>query len=214
MADIKLLDAKYDSRPSHRWELDRDSVPSPESISGFDKVGYHLTKLEMEYAFINGSNTNLRRSTDRYVVSSGWFSQDDTDRGAVLGSALLLERKGYDATARKQLSTWCDARPIFHKLLNIKPRWGFEFSMDWIGNDGATFEILHYEFHGTDLDMVDDLRKQTESKLNGVDWHDAAATVMRRTDAWKHRDLASQRHLKCELLGFKHMDIQRSVWDD
>lgn len=214
MVEIALLDASYDVRSAYLWELDRSSAPDIGMISNFDKVGYNLTKIEMEYAFINGSKTNLRASSDRYVISSRWFSQGPTNVGAILSSAMLLERKGYDGSALNQLIGWCNTTPIFYKLANIKPRWGFEFSMDWISQSGTSFEILHQEFHGTILDTVDEMRKKVESKLSTIDWDDAAAYMMRKIDSWKHLDLQSRRDFKSELLGFKPSRRLGSIWDE
>jgi len=130
----------------------------------------------------------------------------------VLNSSFIWERKGYDGSARTQLERWSKTQPIINQLLMLKPRWGFSFSIDWIGSDGDVFEILDYGFSGSNLDETEDMRSCCEESFLSMDWDKVALQLQKRIDQWIDLDQHAQLIWKCDYLGVKRPGIKRTVW--
>lgn len=212
MGDLSSKDVSHDVRGFYIWELAYDGIPSPELVSGFDKHGYGLTKLEIEYAFINGRSGMRLIGCPHHDLRQEWISQEHKTHGSILNHAFICERKGYDNSARLQLATWGKTHPVMNQLLMIKPRWGFSFSMDWIGSDGDLFEILDYEFVGTDIDETIDMMAACEETFLGMDWDNVALQLSKKMDRWQDLDTSEQVRWKCDYLGIKQPGIRKNVW--
>lgn len=205
MGDLVLQDVSYDPRGAYNWELSYDGTPSHDSVSDFDKHGYRLTKLEADYAFINQrSNVGLRQR---------WFLQEPKKSGSILDHAFILERKGYSGSARLQLERWSETTPTLNKLLMLKPRWGFSFSIDWVGLDGSVFEILGYGFDSGSFDETVESKCDFEDMVSRLDWDDVASGLAREVDTWMAMDTVSQAYWKCDYIGIKRPNINRCVWN-
>lgn len=212
MGDLRKTDASYDPNGFYGWELDLPNAPSPSSVVGFDKHGYAMTKLEIDYAFINGRSGAKMAGCNYHDLRQEWMIQDQKTQGSILSHSFLLERKGYDRSAKAQLERWSKTNPVFNKLLGIKPRWGFSFSIDWIGSDGFVFEILNYEINGTNLDQVIDRKLSCEESFAHMDWDDAASRLMKKMEQWVDLDQVSQTHWKCDYLRIDQPTFISNVW--
>lgn len=212
MVDLISTGAIYDSDGFYRWELDRRDLPLDQTVLDFDKHGYRLTDLETEYAFINGRPDANRRYRSHRELRQEWIRQDAHGDAASINHAFIWERKGYDGSARSQLERWRAINPIFGRLLAIKPRWGFSFSMDWIDRDGDPFEILSYDFVGIEFKETQDMMMQCLDSFVGMDWDSVALRLHRKMDQWIGLDQSAQTNWKCDYLGIKRPGIKRCVW--
>lgn len=213
MAKLIPLEAIYDHDGFYRWDLERRDIPNALSVSGFDKHGYRLTDLETEYAFINGRPDAHRIYKSHRELRQEWIQQESGHGAATLGHAFLWERKGYEGSARSQLEGWSRIDPIFRRLLAIKPRWGFSFSMDWIDSDGVPFEILSYDFVGIEPGETRDAMLECLDTFVNMDWNAAALRLHRKMDQWAGLDQTAQADWKCNYLGIKRPGIRTCVWN-
>jgi len=213
MTDLTLLDVSYDARSHWEWDLDRRDVPGPDSVALFDQNGYDLTKLEIEYARINGSTATQHRNTSHYALKREWFAQLEKSSGAILNHALLFERKGYRGPALAQINEWSKTHPILQKVARIRPKWGFDFSIDWADADGNVFEILHYEFDGFEYQEVEDKRRSYEQIFLDQDWDDVAARMLQRKDEWHNLEFFEQSDWKCNFVGIDKERFKMVLWE-
>ena len=49
------------------------------------------------------------------------------------------------------LTDWAKKNNLIYKLIAIRPKWGLDFSIDYVDNEGNAFEIFHWEFDGFDF---------------------------------------------------------------
>lgn len=211
MQDLILCDSKFNSNPY--WEVPLDSTKPITFIVPdlFDQNGYDLNPIEKLYAAKNDTTTEYHR-THKVAIRHKWFIQDYKREGAVLNHSLLFERKGYTGRALEQLHEWAKIYPIYYKLINIRPKWGLDFSMDYFDSDGNTFELLHWEYDGFDHDEIVGKKHEVEKILLNIDWDDAGKQMLKRKDEWFNLDFFSQSDYKCKYFGISSERFKMVVW--
>jgi hypothetical protein len=187
-------------------------IPGAKSLELFDQNGYDLTMLEREYAIVNMTNTESHRS-HRTAIKQPWFVQIFKSEGAILNHSLLFERKGYAGAALEQLSVWAQTTPRLHQLVALRPKWGLDFSMDYVDRNGNVFEVLHWEYDGFDLDEIQNIKIQVEPVLLNIDWDDAAEQMLSRKAEWHHLDFFTQSAWKCKYFGITNERFKMVAWD-
>jgi hypothetical protein len=212
LIDLILKENKFNSDPYWVTPL-RMKGPYPYVTSDlFDQGGYDLSPVERMYADRNDHSVVVHKP-HRVAIRQTWFEQPYKNEGAVLNHALLFERKGYKGPAREQLETWAKTYPAYHKLLNIKPKWGLDFSMDYYDSDGNTFEVLHWEYDGFDHDEINEAKHSVEPILLSIDWDDAAKEILKRKDEWYSLDFFQQSEYKCNYFGISKERYKMVVWE-
>lgn len=213
MQDLRLTECKFNPNP--RWEVPLTSTKAPVYVVPdlFDQNGYDLCYIEQLYAIAN-SDTDLINThrAHRTALRQKWMDQKFKDEGAVLNHALLFERKGYSGRALEQLKEWAKTSPAYYKLINIKPKWGLDFSMDYYDSEGNTFEVLHWEYDGFDFNEINDKKQEVEKQLISIDWDAAAKEILKRKDEWYSLDFFAQSDYKCNYFGIGSERWKMVVW--
>ncbi len=211
MQDLTLTENKFEPNPF--WENPLDSKkPLPYVVSDlFDQNGYDLCWTEQLYADKNLAHCEKHRS-HRTAFRKTWLTQNYKKEGAVLNHALLFERKAYTGRALEQLKEWAKDQPAYYKLINIRPKWGLDFSMDYYDSDGNTFEVLHWEYDGFDYNEINDKKLEVEDRLVSIDWDDAAKEILKRKDEWFSLDFFAQSDYKCNYFGIGSERWKMVVW--
>lgn len=211
MQDLNLTDNQFNPNPY--WEVPLDST-WPVAFADtniFDQNGYDLCSVERLYASKNLESYEHVRS-HRYALKQSWMVQSYKLEGAVLNHSYLFERKGYTGRALEQLKSWAQTLPIYYRLINIRPKWGLDFSMDYYDSDGNTFEVLHWEYDGFDYDEINDKKLEVQERLKSIDWDDAAKEILKRKDEWYHLDFFKQSDYKCNYFGIGSERWKMVVW--
>ena len=210
--DLTLTANKFNSEGYWSKPINKITfVPIPADIALFDQNGYDLTDLEQYYA-----NANLSPSLyHRYhkALKYSWFTQEEKTCYAVLNHSLLFERKGYTGEARDQLMRWSEKNPLVHKLLALRPKWGLDFSMDWVDPDGNAFEVFHWEYDGFDHDEVQVRKLQVQAIIATTDWDDAGRQILKHKDQWHHLDFFEQSAWKCKYFGIVNERFKMVAWN-
>lgn len=211
MQDLILTECKFNSNPF--WESPLNSKQPLAYVVNdlFDQNGYDLSYIEQLFAVQNVAHQESHRA-HRAALRKPWFKQDYKKEGAVLNHALLFERKGYAGEALEQLKRWAKDQPAYYKMINIKPKWGLDFSMDYYDSEGNTFEVLHWEYDGFDFNEINDKKQETEQVLLGIDWDDAAKEILKRKDEWYSLDFFAQSDYKCNYFGIGSERWKMVVW--
>jgi hypothetical protein len=132
--------------------------------------------------------------------------------GSVLNHSLLFERKGYAGDALAELHNWAKTLPLIHKVIAIQPKWGLDFSMDWVDREGNAFEVLHWEWDSFDYDEIETVRKTIEPILLNIDWHDAGQRILAHKSQWHHLDFFAQSSWKCRYFGIPEERFKMVAW--
>lgn len=213
MQDLKLTDSQFNPNPY--WEVPLDSKRPLTYVTPdlFDQNGYDLCWIEELSCVANQAANQLQsHRSHRSALRSKWLAQPYKKEGAVLNHALLFERKGYTGRALEQLKEWAEDQPAYYRLINIKPKWGLDFSMDYYDREGNTFEVLHWEYDGFDYNEINDKKQEVEQQLISIDWDDAAKEILKRKDEWYSLDFFQQSDYKCNYFGIGSERWKMVVW--
>jgi hypothetical protein len=196
------------------WSKPIDKIlytPTPEDVELFDQNGYDLTELEKHYAYSNRQKDKKHRP-HRSALKKDWFTQYPKIEGAVLNHSLLFERKGYTGEALTELTYWAKQLPLVYKVISLRPKWGLDFSMDYVDREGNCFEILHWEYDGFDCEKVQACKLLVQAKFATIDWDDAAKGILKHKDEWHHLDFFAQSDWKCNYFGVPKERFKMVIW--
>jgi hypothetical protein len=224
----KLFNAKFKFNPEGYWKNPIDTrkhninSKSYEMLALFDQNGYDLTELEKVYSLYNGDEFFAHRQ-HRFAIKKPWYYQvPEAIEGPVINHCFLFERKGYDGAAKTQLEQWAKGNPelgippvpLFHKLLAIKPKWGIDFSMDYVGNDGVVFELFHYEWDSFSFSSAEEARLRVEKVIENTDWNEAAKALLNRREEWENLSFFDQSDWKCRFFGLPSERFKMVCWNE
>lgn len=212
MVTIKLTDNSFDS--NGYWEKPIAKLvflPTVDDIALFDQNGYDLTELEKHYASSNCAGLDSHRC-HRTALKKPWFKQDYAIEGPVLNHSLLFERKAYSGPALEQLKLWSKSLPLIHKIIAMRPKWGLDFSLDYVDRAGNAFEILHWEYDGFEYEEICAVKEFAELKLKQIDWADAAKNLIKYKDNWHTLDFFAQSDWKCNYFGIPKERFKMVIW--
>lgn len=210
---VTLSDSKFN--PDGYWSEPIAKIlyiPTPSDLELFDQNGFDLTALEQHYAYSNRSKSKKHRE-HRHAVKQPWFEQYETIVGPTLNHSLLFERKGYTGEALAELQHWAKRLPLIHKVIAIRPKWGLDFSMDYVDHDGNAFELLHWEWDTFVFEEIECIRKHVEPKLLSIDWADAAKQLLNKKDEWHGLDFFAQSDWKCKYFGIPAERFKMVCWE-
>lgn len=165
----------------------------------YDKDGFELNVAERKYYQASGHETHDYLGHQCY--QQAWFRLDpNRSAGLLLDHALVLHRCRYDGHAREQLRSLLGKIPQADLLLKTQAKWGFDFDLDAIAEDGTVFEVLHVEYDSRDYAKFTERMIIMEYQIKHTDWQDAAARVWQQREAWQHLTGFEQNHWKAQFL--------------
>jgi hypothetical protein len=213
---ITLIENKYDSNgywanpipnESQTWQI----APDSKYVDIFDQNGYDLTELECLFAKANNQPAIEHRY--KQTLKQEWFTQQPKVEGAVLNHAYLFERKGYSGEAKKQLQQWATTNPLIYKLLSYQPKWGIDFSMDWVDRAGNVFEILHFEYDGFGCEEIEAVKQKLEPIFLNTNWEEAGKQLLQRKSEWHHLGFFDQSDWKCNFFNIMPERFKMVGWE-
>jgi hypothetical protein len=212
MYSVVITDNQFDA--NGYWTNPVEKIvylPTAEDVALFDQNGYDLTDLEKHYAYSNWSKPKKHRE-HRVALKQPWFTQEHTLEGAVLNHSLLFERKGYAGAALEELQHWARALPLINKVIAIRPKWGLDFSMDYVDRQGNAFEVLHWEWDSFNYDEIQAVKLEIEPVLKAIDWQYAAQNILAKKDSWHDLDFFAQSAWKCNYFGVPEERFKMVAW--
>lgn len=212
MYDLILTDNQFDSNGYWSEPIAKLLfVPTTEDLDLFDQNGYDLTELEKHFASTNCTGADSHRS-HRTALKKPWFKQEYKIEGAVLNHSLLFERKGFKGKALQMLQYWARELPLIHKVIAMRPKWGLDFSIDYVDRQGNAFEILHWEYDGFEFEEIQITKEEIEPVLYSIDWDDAAKEILNHKEDWHHLDFFAQSEWKCKYFGIPKERFKMVCW--
>lgn len=183
-----------------------------EPFRHFDKDGYEVPTT-LERMFYEAQGVELNNEIQYHVAPvQEWFTDTEySERFLVLDHCMLLTRYALADEAREQVEHAVQNRPILNKLLGIKPKWGIDFSLDYIDH-GLVMEVIHIEQDFDNIDEAIAAKERLEQIIETTDWYDGAASLWRKKDEWMNLSSDDHSDYKAQYFGWKRAFDNRKVF--
>lgn len=174
-----------------------------EDFKFYDKDGFELNQAEQKYYAM------MKHPIDHPILNhrcwqEPWFALEQKDSKLILDHSMILHRCSYEDHAAYQLAKLKKDIPEVDWLLNTPQKWGFDFALDAVSDDGKVFEVIHIECDSKDFDIFSTRMIAVEHTIRHVDWKDAAERIWNHRDQWQNLKAFTQNDWKAEfLLGWK-----------
>jgi hypothetical protein len=178
----------------------------------FDKDGYEVpTPLEHLHYEANGIELNREIQYHIAPVQEWYQDIESSEHGLVLDHCMLLTRYAFAEEAREQIVEVCRNRPILQKLLNIKPKWGIDFSLDFVTHN-IVMEVIHIEQDFDNLEEAQEAKERLESIIDNTDWYDGAMQLYKRKDEWINLSSDDHSDYKAQFFGWARAFDNKKVF--
>lgn len=186
-----------------------------EMCSLFDQNGYKMTQVEQMYCSVNFPTkaSVYRENTDEISWHTPWMTQEFKEEGAILNHCFLFERKGFAGDAYKELAELAKKYPILYKVLRIRPKWGLDFSMDWVDRDGNVFELVHWEWDTFEFNEIIRKKQHAEKIIRKIDFDKQAKKLIETKSEWHLMPFKQQSDYKCESVGLSSERFNDVIWE-
>jgi len=190
----------------------KDEIPNDlllyEHLDYFDRDGYELTVLER--SIHNHFEIPLGYCLNHISVCERWVHQTNKC-SIVLDHSLLSHRYSYEGKARTQIEGLCKKRPELRKLLAIKPKWGIDFSVDFIDENNC-FELVHIEHDAYKYEEIHAAAGKLSSLIMNTDFKQLALKMIDEQEKWSKLNSDDQSDYKAKAFGFKRaFNTQKAI---
>lgn len=178
----------------------------------FDKDGYEVpTPLENLHYEVNGVELNRKIQYHIAPVQEWYCDTESSENGLVLDHCMLLTRYAFAGAAREQIQEVSRHRPILQKLLNIKPKWGIDFSLDYVTHD-LVMEVIHIEQDFDNLDEANNAKERLEQIIENTDWYEGAMMLYSRREEWINLSSDDHSDYKAQFFGWHRAFDNKKVF--
>lgn len=177
----------------------------------FDKDGYEVpTHIERVYYSTEGIVLNSKVQFHTAPVHEWYVDENKREHGFVLDHAMLLFRYGFTGAAKQQLEEAVKKRPILRKLLDIKPKYGIDFSLDYV-DDSYVMEVIHIEQDFHTLEEANAAKQKLERIIERTDWDKAVLDLRTLKHKWIGMSSDDQSDYKARFFGWHRAFDNRKV---
>ena len=204
-------DAEFTSRPYLTKSIPQSLVENL-SLRDFDKDGYEVpAPLERAYYDIEGIRLNHEIQYHIAPVIPWYVDIDNCEKGLVLDHCMLLTRYAFDGEAKCQLEEMIDKRPILQKLLSIKPKWGIDFSLDYVSKD-IVMEVIHIEQDFDNINEAQKAKMKLETIIENTDWELGVQQLIERQSEWENLSSDDHSDYKAQFFGWHRAFDNKKVF--
>lgn len=185
---------------------------SAEDFNYYDKDGFELNLAEQKYY------NAMKFPTDYPLLNhtcwqEPWVTLDDPTHQLIIDHSMFLCRANYDGAAAEQITKMKSKNPFADYLLQTKQKWGFDFALDAVSEDGTIYEVIHIEYDSYDYSIFSEKMYKFEQVIYETDWYRAARSIWNTRELWSHMTGFEQNHWKAQyLLGWQKSEYtEKSV---
>jgi hypothetical protein len=175
----------------------------PDDFKFYDKDGFELNQAEQKYYRM------MHHPIEEPILNhtcwqNTWFELEDKNSTLILDHCMILHRCSYEGYAAHQLGKIIREIPEASWLLDTQQKWGFDFALDAVDDNGNIYEVLHIEYDNLNYDNFVKSMVSFDFTIRHTDWADAATRVNQHQDEWKHLKSWEQNNWKSNfLIGWK-----------
>lgn len=202
----EFTDSPYLTKPIQ--QLDAETLP----LRDFDKDGYEVP-APLELAYYRENNVIMNTEIQYHIAPvQEWFTDtENSEHGLVLDHCMILTRYALAGEARNQLETVAKNRPIVNKLLSIKPKYGIDFSLDYVTHD-VIMEVIHIEQDFTTLEEANEAKERLEHIIDTTDWYQGVVDLQRKKHEWENLSSDDHSDYKAQFFGWHRAFDNKKVF--
>ena len=170
-------------------------------LENFDKDGYEIEKVERLFYKQNNVTLNTEIQEHSAPVQEWYIDGDLSESGLILDHCMILTRYAYEGEARKQIEEVSKLKPVMLKLLQIKPKWGIDFSLDYVTHD-VVMEVFHIEQDFFDYDEALKAKLKLETIIECTDWELGVRQLIERKSEWENLSSDDHSDYKAKFFGW------------
>ena len=202
----KFTNSPYLTKPIQ--QLDAETLP----LRDFDKDGYEVpAPLELAYYRANDVIMNTKIQYHIAPVQEWFTDTENSEHGLVLDHCMILTRYALAGEAREQLEEVAKNRPIVNKLLSIKPKYGIDFSLDYVTHD-VIMEVIHIEQDFTTLEEANEAKERLEHIIDTTDWYQGVVDLQRKKHEWENLSSDDHSDYKAQFFGWHRAFDNKKVF--
>jgi hypothetical protein len=189
-------------------QLDAETLP----LRDFDKDGYEVP-APLELAYYKSNNVIMNTEIQYHIAPvQEWFTDtENSEHGLVLDHCMLLTRYAFAGEAREQLEKVAKNRPIVNKLLSIKPKYGIDFSLDYVTHD-VIMEVIHIEQDFTTLEEANEAKERLQHIIDTTDWYQGVIDLQRKKHEWENLSSDDHSDYKAQFFGWHRAFDNKKVF--
>lgn len=164
----------------------RNAAPAVavEDFQYYDKDGFELSRAEQKFYLAN--SLPLHDILNHRCWQEPWFELEQKNHRLILDHSMFLCRANYTGDALQQLEKLKPQIPTADLIIRTRQKWGFDFALDAVSEDGTVYEILHIEYDNYDYITFSDQLLKFDYKVRHTDWYDCAEQIWSKRDEWQH----------------------------
>jgi len=189
-------------------QLDAETLP----LRDFDKDGYEVP-APLELAYYKSNNVIMNTEIQYHIAPvQEWFTDtENSEHGLVLDHCMILTRYALAGEAREQLEEVAKNRPIVNKLLSIKPKYGIDFSLDYVTHD-VIMEVIHIEQDFTTLEEANAAKEKLEHIIDTTDWYQGVVDLQSKKHEWENLSSDDHSDYKAQFFGWHRAFDNKKVF--
>jgi hypothetical protein len=181
-------------------------APQDKDFNYYDKDGFELNVAEQKY-YHEMQFPISDPILNHCCWQEPWFKLKPEAEGLLLDHCMFLCKASYSGEALEQLKRYSKKISYADLLVKSKRKWGFDFALDAVAEDGTVYEVLHVEWDSDDFYEFTDQFYRFEARIEHSDWHDIAKQIWNTRDEWRGLKGFDQNHWKANfLLGWKQAE--------
>lgn len=181
----------------------RRAEVSADDFFYYDKDGFELNRAEQQ--FYRAMNYPIHYPLLNHTCwQEPWFELESNSLGLIIDHSMFLCRASYSGEAQQQLEELKSSVPLADYLLRTKKKWGFDFALDAVAEDGTVFEVLHVEYDNYNFEKFCQQLQHFDFTVRHTDWFDAAKKIQQHKNEWANLKSFAQNDWKARfLIGWK-----------
>ena len=164
----------------------RNAAPAVavEDFQYYDKDGFELSRAEQKFYLAN--SLPLHDILNHRCWQEPWFELEARENDLILDHCMFLCRASYEDLALRQLEDVKKTIPTADLMIRTRQKWGFDFALDAVADDGTVYEVLHIEYDNYDFITFREQMLMFDVKVRHTDWQDCAKRVWAQRDEWEY----------------------------
>jgi len=166
----------------------------PADFRWYDKDGFELCAAEKK--LYSAMNFPLTECLYHICWQDTWLESNNPK--ILLDHCMLLHRCDFADSAVAEIQKLIPQNPKAQMLLKSKKKWGFDFALDYLDDNGNIWEVVHIEWDSYDFNEAADKLESIQEKIFLLDWEHISKYIIAKENDWSTLEGFKQNDFKAQ----------------